>query len=108
MTNTKRCQACGKITNLVRGLGPVLLCRDECYPDAATARQVSQTHQGQAFDITDWARRRYNRLHDNNSTERVNRRNDALNALAQAQGYESMSSLLTAWKNGEIAVQITR
>ena len=98
----KRCQGCGKETNLVMGLGPVLLCRDECYPDANIDREAAQA-AGQSFDITLWARRRYKRLHDN-STERVTRRNEALDAKAQALGFDGLSQMLTAWKNGEIVL----
>lgn len=98
----KRCQGCGKETNLIVGLGPVLLCRDECYPDANIDREATQS-AGEQFDVTIWARRR---LKGDYSTPRVNERNAQLNAIAQEYGYESMSSLLTAWKNGEIAVSI--
>lgn len=97
----KRCQGCGKETNLVMGLGPVLLCRDECYPDANIDREEAQS-RGESFDVTLWARRRYNRLTDNTRTERVRSRNEALNALAQGLGFDGLSQMLTAWKNGEI------
>jgi len=89
------------------GLGPVLLCRDECYPDANIDREATQAG-GKSFDITIWARRRYNRLHDTTRTERVSRRNEELDKLAQGQGFDSLSQLLTAWKNGEINIIIER
>jgi hypothetical protein len=101
----KRCQACGKETNLVIGLGPVLLCRDECYPDANIDREEAQS-KGESFDITLWARRRYNRLHDATRTERVNRRNEELDRLAQGLGFEGLSQFLTVWKNDEIKVTV--
>jgi len=101
----KRCQGCGKETDLVIGLGPVLLCRDECYPDANIDRETAQAAGG-SFDVTIWARRRYNRLHDTTRTERVTRRNEELDNLAQGQGFESLSQMLTAWKNGQIKITI--
>lgn len=102
----KKCQGCGKETDLVMGLGPVLLCRDECYPDAVIDRDEVQGSGG-SFDITTWTRRRYKRLHDN-STERVTRRNEELNAKAQGLGFQSLSEMLTAWKNGEIKIEIKK
>lgn len=103
----KRCQGCGKETNQVMGLGPVLLCRDECFPDANIDREAAQS-RGESFDITLWARRRYNRLHDTTRTERVARRNEQLNKKAQELGFDSLSQFLTAWKNGEIKVEVSR
>lgn len=103
----KRCQGCGKETDLVTGLGPVLLCRDECYPDANIDREEAQG-KGEPFDVTLWARRRYNRLHDSTRTERVNRRNEQLDALAQELGFDSLSQFLTNWKNGEIKIEVTK
>lgn len=101
---TKKCTGCGKETDLVMGLGPVLLCKAECYPDAIIARDEIQGNGG-SFDITVWARRRYNRLHDTTtSTERVNRRNDELNAMAQELGFDSLSQMLTDWKNHKIKI----
>ena len=102
---TKKCQGCGKETNLVMGLGPVLLCRDECYPDATIARDEVQAGGG-SFDITIWTRRRYNRLHDATRTERVNRRNEQLDEKARELGFEGLSQFLTAWKNGEIKITV--
>lgn len=102
---TKKCQACGKETDLVMDLGPVLLCRDECYPDANIDREEAQG-KGKSFDVTLWARRRYNRLHDNTRTERVTRRNQELNSLAQKLGFDSLSQFLTAWKNGEVKITV--
>ena len=102
---TKKCAACGKETDLVMGLGPVLLCRDECYPDANIDREATQA-AGKSFDITLWTRRRYNRLHDTTRTERVTRRNEELDALAQGQGFDSLSQMLTHWKNGEISLEV--
>lgn len=85
------------------GLGGVLLCRNECYPDAqeyiAEAREA-----GEQVDVTLWARRRYNRLHDNTRTERANRRNGQLNAKARVLGFDSASAMLTAWLRGEIEI----
>lgn len=102
----KKCQACGKETDIIIGLGPILLCAIECYPDANLAREEAQS-RGESFDITVWARRRYNRLHDNTrSTGRVQRRNEELDRLAQALGFEGVSQFLTAWKNGQIVVTI--
>lgn len=103
----KKCQGCGKETNLVIGLGPVLLCRDECYPDANIDREATQA-AGKSFDVTLWARRRYNRLHDSTRTERVNRRNEVLSIKAQELGFDSLSQMLTAWKNGEINLSIDK
>lgn len=102
----KRCQGCGKETDLIVGLGPVLLCRDGCYPDANIDREEAQG-KGESFDITLWTRRRYNRLHDNTRTDRVNRRNEALDKKARELGFEGLSQFLTAWKNGEIEI-VTR
>jgi len=101
----KRCQGCGKETNLVTGLGPVLLCRGNCYPDATIDREAAQS-KGESFDVVTWARRRYNRLHDNTVAERVNRRNDELNKLAQNLGFGGLSQMLTAWKNGDIKITV--
>jgi len=100
---TKKCQGCGKETDLVIGLGPVLLCRDECYPDANIDRETTQAAGG-SFDVTLWARRRYNRLHDTTRTERVNRRNEQLEEKAQELGFDNLSQFLTAWKNGEVKI----
>lgn len=88
-------------------LGPVLLCSDECYPDAVADRDETQS-DGKQFDITIWTRRRYNRLHDNTVGERVNRRNDQLNTMAQELGFDGLSQMLTAWKNGEIKITVER
>lgn len=102
----KRCQACGKETDFITGLGPVLLCADECYPDATIEIEVAQA-EGKSIDVRLWARRRYNRLHDNTrSTERVQRRNEELDRLAQSLGFEGLSQFLTAWKNGQIVVTV--
>lgn len=101
----KRCQGCGKETDLVVSLGSVLLCRDECYPDANIDREDAQS-KGESFDIMKWARRRYNRLHDTTRTDRVTRRNEELNAMAQRFGFDNLSQMLTAWKNGEIKITI--
>lgn len=101
----KRCQGCGKETDLLTGLGPVLLCRDECYPDANIDREEVQS-RNEPFDITLWARRRYNRLHDNTVGERVNRRNEELNVMAQDLGFDGLSQMLTAWKNGDIKISV--
>lgn len=103
----KKCQGCGKETNLVMGLGPVLLCQNECYPDANIDREEAQG-RGESFDVTLWARRRYNRLHDSTVGERVNRRNEQLNTMAQGLGFDGLSQMLTAWKNGEIKITIER
>lgn len=102
----KRCQGCGKETDLVMGLGSVLLCQDECYSDAIVDRDKAQANE-EPFDITAWVRRRYNRLHDN-STLRVTRRNQKLNELAQGLGFDGLSQMLTAWKNGEIKIEVSR
>lgn len=99
----KRCQGCGKETNLVSGLGGVMLCRDECFPDAKIYIEEQQS-KGESVDVTLWARRRYNRLTDNTRTERTNSRNERLNKKAQALGYKGFSSILTAWDNGEIEI----
>ena len=104
---TKKCVGCGKETDLVVGLGSVLLCRAECYPDANIDQEATQAAD-QSFDVTVWARRRYNRLHDTTRTERVNRRNEELDTLAQGHGFDSLSQMLTAWKNGEINIIIER
>lgn len=104
MTNQKRCAACGTETNLVTSvthLGPVLLCRAECYPDAIIERDQTQA-AGESFDITIWARQRYNRLTDKTRTERTSRRREQLNEKAEALGFKGLSQLLTAWKNDEI------
>lgn len=103
----KKCQGCGKETDLVMGLGPVLLCRDECYPDIAIEVEELRT-QGKPVDVTLLVRRRYNRLHDTTRTERVNRRNEQLDTLAQELGFDSLSQFLTAWKNGEIRIEVTK
>lgn len=104
---TKKCQACGKETDLVVALGPVLLCRTECHPEANIDREAAQS-AGEAFDITLWARRRYNRLHDSTGAERIQRRNDQLRELSRQYGYDSMSTLLTDWLNGKINVVIVQ
>lgn len=103
----KKCAGCGKEIDLVMGLGPVLLCRDECYPDANIDREAAQA-AGESFDITLWARRRYNRLHDSTRTERVQRRNEELDKLAQGLGFDGLSQFLTAWKNGEVKIFVER
>lgn len=103
----KKCQGCGKETNLITALGPVLLCTNECYPDAVADRSEAQDNQ-KSFDITVWTRRRYNRLHDNTVGERVNRRNGKLNSMAHELGFDGFSQMLTAWKNGEIKITIER
>jgi AraC-like DNA-binding protein len=59
-------------------------------------------------DVTLLARRRYTRLHDTTRTERVNRRNERLNEMAQELGFDNLSQFLTAWKNGEIALQVRK
>lgn len=101
----KRCQGCGKETDLVMRLGLVLLCRDECYPDIQM--EIKQLRaENKLVDVTLMARRRYNRLHDNTRTERVNRRNEQLNQKAQEIGFDNLSQLLTAWKNGQIEIEI--
>lgn len=46
-------------------------------------------------------------LHDN-STGRVNRRNEQLDALAQELGFDGLSQFLTAWKNGEVRIAVDR
>lgn len=103
----KKCQACGKETNLIRAIGPVLLCNDECAPQIEI--EIAELRAaGQPVDVTILARRRYNRLHDTTRTERVNRRNDELNAMAQELGFESLSQILTAWKNGEVKITVER
>lgn len=103
----KRCQACGKETDLIRAIGPVLLCADECAPDIEL--EIAELRAtGQPVDVTLIARRRYNRLHDNTRTERVNRRNDELDRLAQGLGFEGLSQMLTAWKNGEVKIIVER
>lgn len=102
---TKRCQGCGKQTNLITGLGPVLLCTNECYPDAMIASEEAR-NEGESFDIRVWARRRYKRLHDNTGSERSNRRNEILNEKAKALGFNGLSELLTAWKNGDVEIVV--
>ena len=104
---TKKCAGCGKETNLLIGLGGVLLCRDECYPDIMIEVEALRA-DNKPVDVTLMARRRYNRLHDNTRTERVNRRNEELNELAQGLGFEGLSQFLTAWKNGEFTISIER
>jgi len=99
----KRCQGCGKETDLVISLGSVLLCRDGCYPDADSYREAVQS-EDKSFDVALWARRRYNRLHDNTVNDRVQRRNAKLNSLAKELGFDGLSQMLTAWKNGEITL----
>lgn len=103
---TKKCQGCGKETDLVMGLGPVLLCRDECYPDIQIEIEELRA-ANKPVDVTILTRRRYKRLHDN-STERVTRRNEELNAKAQELGFQSLSEMLTLWKNGEIKITVER
>lgn len=48
-----------------------------------------------------------NQLHDN-STGRVNRRNEQLDGLAQELGFDSLSQFLTAWKNREVKITVER
>jgi len=103
----KRCQGCGKETDLVTALGPVLLCRDECYPDIQMEIDNLRA-ANKPVDVTLLARRRYNRLHDSTRTERVNRRNEELDQLARGLGFDSLSQMLTAWKNGEIRLAVER
>lgn len=98
----KRCQGCGKETNLVTGLGPVLLCRDECYPDANIARESAQSN-GESFDITIWTRKR---IAATKARARIDRRNNELEAKAQSLGFNGLSSFLTAWKNDEIEITV--
>lgn len=104
---TKKCQGCGKETDLVIGVGPVLLCRDECYPDFMIYAE-EQREQNQPVDVTLWTRRRYNRFHDKTRTERVTRRNEELDTMAQGLGFDSLSQMLTAWKNREIRLEVLR
>lgn len=104
---TKKCQGCGKETDLVIGVGPVLLCRDECHPDFMIYAE-EQREQNQPVDVTLWTRRRYNRFHDTTRTERVNRRNEELDAMAKEIGFEGLSQFLTAWKNREIKITVER
>lgn len=104
---TKKCQGCGKETDLVMGLNSVLLCRDECYPDIQIEIEELRA-ANKPVDITLLVRRRYNRLHDKTRTERVNRRNEELDAMAQGLGFDSLSQFLTAWKNGEIKITVER
>jgi len=101
------CQGCGKETDLVTRLGPVMLCVDECYPDAMI--EVEEANEkGESIDVRLWARRRYNRLHDKTVGDRVQRRNKQLNAMAQELGFDGLSQMLTAWKNGEIKITVER
>jgi hypothetical protein len=101
-----KCQGCGKETDKVTRLGPVMLC-DECYPDAMIEVEAAQA-EGKSIDVRLWARRRYNRLHDNTVGERVARRNEELDKLAQGFGFDGLSQFLTAWKNGEIKITVER
>lgn len=99
-----KCAGCGKETNLT-ALGGVLLCTKECYPDIKT--EIEELREsGKDIDVTLMARRRYNRLHDNTRTERVNRRNEQLNQKAQELGFAGLSQMLTAWKNGDINIKV--
>lgn len=102
-----KCQGCGKETNLVIGLGPVLLCRDECYPDIQLEIEELRA-QNKPVDVTLLTRRRYNRLHDKTRTGRVTRRNEQLDAMAQELGFDGLSQFLTAWKNGRIKIIVER
>lgn len=102
----KKCAACSTETNLMGSLGGVLLCqscRGQIEIDIADARANDQP-----VDVTVMARRMYNRLHDNTRTQRWNKRNEALNAKAQELGFDSLSQLLTSWKNGDIEIEIRR
>jgi hypothetical protein len=102
-----KCQGCGKFTDIMMGLGPVRLCRDECYPDIQM--EIDALRQaGEPVDVTILARRRYNRIHDHTRTERVNRRNKKLNSLAQGLGFDSLSQMLTLWKNGQIELTVSQ
>lgn len=47
----KTCAACGKETNLVVGLGGVLLCRNACYP-AMTAEIERLRAENKPVDVT--------------------------------------------------------
>ena len=101
---TKHCMACGTETNLVSGLGGVLLChpcRSEIEGEVAELRAA-----GKEVDVTVMARRIYNRLHDNTRTARTNRRNEQLNQLAREIGFDSLSQMLTAWMNGRIEIRV--
>lgn len=97
----KRCKACGTETNLVSSLGGVLLCQT-CRPQIEIEIAGSRD-AGQEVDVTVMA----DRLHDN-STERVQRRNEALNAKAKALGFDSLSQMLTSWKNGQIELIVNK
>ena len=101
----KRCRACSTETNLVSSLGGVLLCQT-CRPQIEIEIADLRAN-GQEVDVTVMARRMYDRLHDN-STPRVTQRNEALRAKAQELGYDSVSSLLTDWKNGVIELEIIK
>lgn len=98
----KKCQGCGKETK-IRGLGSVLLCQAECFPDASIDREEAQS-KGESFDVTLWAKRRYKRLHDNTVGKRVNSRNEKLNERARSLGYEGFSEILTMWLRKEIDI----
>lgn len=101
----KKCTACG-VTKRISSLAGVLLC--EPHRKEIDAEVAGLQEQGKQADVTAMARRMYNRLHDTTRTERVNRRNEKLNRMAQELGFGGLSQMLTTWKNGEISITIER
>lgn len=49
-----------------------------------------------------------NERHDHTRTSRTRKRRQQLDAKAQALGFDSLSNMLTKWKNGEIELDIKR
>jgi len=100
----KKCQACGTETNLVGALGGTMLCRD-CRPEIEL--EIADLREaGKEVDVRLMAARRRRRLSDTTRTERVNRRNAALNEKAKSKGFDSLSQMLTAWLNDRIDLDV--
>lgn len=54
----KTCCACGKDTNLLIGLGGVLLCRDKCYPQInAEVEQLRRDNKPVDVTAIAWRKR---------------------------------------------------